>query len=240
MVRVLKDISIDIHPSEEFPRSEAPFDYDGVDVLADAILVGISSWLRQINPTEWPLQPWYFHLRQVVHLLRGCVQCLRGVYLVHNITLRPISAALLPKSFSRASSDSFEKDIPTIYREVELEVMVETSTKTMPPPVPEFGLYYSENVSGSKKTAAPPVPREKKNSFSDTKFIREWKIVVLGCMSSVPSKTRMLICSAFGGGKTQLIGTSDIFLTPFPNQVCHSTSQWFDLTPRTFHIQYLQ
>ncbi|KAF8185493.1 P-loop containing nucleoside triphosphate hydrolase protein [Mycena galopus ATCC 62051] len=172
MVRVLKDISIDILPSEEFPRSEVPFDYDGVDVLADAILVGISSWPRQINPTEWPVQPWHLHLREVVHLLRG-----------------PISAALLPKSFSRASSDAFEKHIPTIYREVELDVMVETSTKTMPPPIPRFGLYYSENVSGSEKKPAPPIPREK-NSFSDAQFIRELKIVVLG---------------SFGGGKTKLI-----------------------------------
>ncbi|KAJ7837306.1 hypothetical protein B0H13DRAFT_1912557 [Mycena leptocephala] len=139
MVRVLKDISIDIHPSEEFPRSEAPFDYDGVDVLADAILVGISSWLRQINPTEWPLQPWYFHLRQVVHLLRG-----------------PISAALLPKSFSRASSDSFEKDIPTIYREFELEVMVETSTKTMPPPVPDLVYTIRKMFPGRKKQLPRP------------------------------------------------------------------------------------
>ncbi|KAJ7908466.1 hypothetical protein B0H13DRAFT_2496770 [Mycena leptocephala] len=149
MVRVLKDISIDILPSEEFPRSEDPFDYDGVDVLADAIL-----------------------LREVVHLLRG-----------------PIAAALLPKSLSRASSDSFEKDIPTIYREVELDVMVETSTKTIPPPVPGFGLYSSENVAGSEKTAAPPVSREK-NSFEDAKLTREFKIVVLG---------------SCGGGKTQLI-----------------------------------
>ncbi|KAF8185488.1 P-loop containing nucleoside triphosphate hydrolase protein, partial [Mycena galopus ATCC 62051] len=188
MVRVLKAISIDILPSEEFPRSEVPFDYDGVDVLADAILVGISSWLRQMNPTEWPLQSWYLHFREGVHLLRG-----------------PISAALLPKSFSRASSDSFEKDIPTIYREVELDAMVETSTKTMPPPVPRFGLYYSENVSGSEKKAAPPIPRENKNLFTDAQFIPQFNIVVLGCMSSVPSKTRMLICSAFGGGKTQLI-----------------------------------
>jgi hypothetical protein len=73
MVRVLRDISIDILPSEEFPRSEAPFDYDGVDLLADAILVGISSWLRQINPTKWPLHPWYLYFREVVHLVRGCV-----------------------------------------------------------------------------------------------------------------------------------------------------------------------
>jgi hypothetical protein len=73
MVRVLRDISIDILPSEESPRSEAPFDYDGVDLLADALLVGISSWLREINPAEWALQPWYLHLREVVHLLRGCV-----------------------------------------------------------------------------------------------------------------------------------------------------------------------
>jgi hypothetical protein len=94
----------------------------------------------------------------------GTYQCLSAVYPLHNATLRPISAALLPKSFSRATSDSFENDIPTIYREVELDVMVETSTKTILPRVPRFGLYYSENVAESEKTAAPPGPGEKNNS----------------------------------------------------------------------------
>ncbi|KAJ7282239.1 hypothetical protein C8J57DRAFT_1218470 [Mycena rebaudengoi] len=165
MVLVLRDMSIDILPSEEFSRSEAPFDYDGVDLLADAILVGISSWLREINPTEWALQPWYLCLLEVVHLLRG-----------------PISAALLPKSFSRATSNSFEKDIPTIYREVELDVMVETSIKTIPPRVPGFGLYYSEHVAGSEKKAAPSVPQENNSgvSFEDAKRTRQFNIVVLG------------------------------------------------------------
>ena len=134
---------------------------------------------------------------------------------MHNITLRPISAALLPKSFSRATSDSFENDIPTIYREVELDVMVETSTKTILPRVPRFGLYYSENVAESEKTAAPPGPGGKNNSgvsFSDAKRTRQFNIVVLGCMSSVTSKTRILICSVGGTGKTALTGTSDLSL----------------------------
>ncbi|KAJ7282210.1 hypothetical protein C8J57DRAFT_1294846 [Mycena rebaudengoi] len=175
MVLVLRDMSIDILPSEEFPRSEAPFDYDGVDLLADAILVGISSWLREINPTEWALQPWYLCLREVVHLLRG-----------------PISAALLPKSFSRATSNSFEKDIPTIYREVELDIMVETSTKTIPPRIPGFGLHYSEHVAGSEKIAAPSVPREKNSgvSFEDAKRTRQFSIVVLG--SAGTGKTALI------------------------------------------------
>ncbi|KAJ7217426.1 ras family-domain-containing protein [Mycena rebaudengoi] len=163
MVLVLRDMSIDILPSEEFPRSEAPFDYDGVDLLADAILVGISSWLKKINPTEWALQSWYLCLVEVVHLLRG-----------------PTSAALLPKSFSRATSNSFEKDIPTIYREVELDVMVETSIKTIPPHVPGFGLYYSEHVAGSEKKAAPSVPQDNNSgvSFSDAKRTRQFNIVL--------------------------------------------------------------
>ncbi|KAJ7501547.1 P-loop containing nucleoside triphosphate hydrolase protein [Mycena galericulata] len=149
MVRVLKDISIDILPSEEFPRSEAPFDYEGVDLLAEAILVGISSWFTEINPTQWALQPWYVYLREVVYLLRG-----------------PISAALLPNSFSRATSNSFEKDIPTIYREVELDVRVETSTKTVPPPISGSGSYYSEPNSGM--------------SSEDAKHTRKFIIAVLG------------------------------------------------------------
>jgi hypothetical protein len=140
MVRIFRDISIDILPSEELPRSEAPFDYDGVDSLADAILVGISSWLRQMNPTKWPLQPWYLYFREGVRLLRGAYQCLSGFYPVHNITLRPIPAAFLPKSFSRATSDSLEEDIPTIYREVELDIMVELQPR--PSHIPFRDLVY--------------------------------------------------------------------------------------------------
>jgi hypothetical protein len=144
---------------------------------------------------------------------------------VHNITLRPISAALLPKSFSRATSDSFEEDIPTIYREVGLDVMVETSTKTIPHPAPGSGLYDSEHVGGSEKTAAPSVPREKENSgvsFEDAKPTRQFNIAVLGGMSSTPSKTRILICSAARAGKTALIGKSDLSLILLRNGLSFS------------------
>jgi hypothetical protein len=159
---------------------------------------------------------------------------------VHNITLRPISAALLPKSFSRATSDSFEEDIPTIYHEVELEVMVETSTKSIPHPVLGSGLYDSEHVGGSEKTAGPSVPREKENpgvSFEDAKRTRQFNIAVFGGMSSVPSKTRILICSAGGTGKTALIGKSDLSHILLRNGL--SFSFLMVSPPRTFHKRYL-
>jgi hypothetical protein len=152
----------------------------------------------------------------------GAYQCLSGVYPAHNITFRPISAALLPKSFSRATSNYFERDIPTIYREVELDVMVETSTKTIPPRVPGFGLYYSEHGAASEKTAAPSV-KNSGVSLENANRTRQFNIVVLGCMSSVPSNTRILICSGGGTGKTALTGTSELFSFYFV-MVCHPTS----------------
>jgi hypothetical protein len=145
---------------------------------------------------------------------------------VNNITLRPISAALLPKSFSRATSDSFEEDIPTIYHEVELDVMVETSTKTIPHPVPGSGLYDSEHVGGSEKTAAPSVPREKENSgvsFGDAKRTRQFNLAVLGGMSSVPSRLESSSVQRVQREKRHSLA-SLIFLSFYFVMVCHSPS----------------
>jgi hypothetical protein len=69
-LQVLEDISLDILPSEPSPTPESPFDYEGVDLLAETVLVGISSWFRTIDATDWALQPWYAVFRKVVHLLR--------------------------------------------------------------------------------------------------------------------------------------------------------------------------
>ncbi|KAJ7205418.1 P-loop containing nucleoside triphosphate hydrolase protein [Mycena pura] len=65
--------------------------------------------------------------------------------------------------------------------------MVETSTKTIPHPVPGSGLYYSEDVAGSEKAAAPSIPREKNSgvSFQDAKPTREFNIAVIGGPSGI-------------------------------------------------------
>ncbi|KAF8206012.1 P-loop containing nucleoside triphosphate hydrolase protein [Mycena galopus ATCC 62051] len=137
MVRVLEDIVLDTLPSEPSPTPELPFDYEGLDLLAETMLVGISSWFRVIDATDWALQSWYPVFRQAVHLLR-----------------RPLSAALLPNSFSRATSASLEKDIPTTYFMAEFDVLVETSTKLAATPV--AGLYYSEDIDQSGEKPRPP------------------------------------------------------------------------------------
>ncbi|KAJ7780850.1 hypothetical protein DFH07DRAFT_793457 [Mycena maculata] len=131
MVRILKDIAIDTLPSDESPKLEAPFDYEGIDILAEAILVGMSNWLREMDFMNRALQPWYAGFREAVQLLR-----------------RPLAAALLPNSFSLATSSSFEKDLPHICREVEFDVLVESSTNTTPADesrAPVAGLYYAEH-----------------------------------------------------------------------------------------------
>ncbi|KAF7351987.1 hypothetical protein MVEN_01160900 [Mycena venus] len=166
MVRILKDIGVDIFPSDESLRSESSFDYEGVDFLADTILVGMSNWFKKIDATNWVGQSWYASFREVVQILR-----------------RPLSAALLPNSFSRATSDSLEKYIPTIYREVEFDIMVETSTNVIPPAA--TGLYYSEYIDisdeefrsrGSVLPSPPPV----KDSAVSFKSMQVFKVVVLG------------------------------------------------------------
>ncbi|KAJ7824716.1 kinase-like domain-containing protein [Mycena olivaceomarginata] len=43
MVQVLKDIGVDVIPSAESMEPESPFDYEGVDLLADKVLAGIIS-----------------------------------------------------------------------------------------------------------------------------------------------------------------------------------------------------
>ncbi|KAF7365769.1 CAMK/CAMK-unique protein kinase [Mycena venus] len=60
MVWVLKDIGVDIHsPELVFPcDSETPFDYGGLDFLANAILVGISGFRKNLDPKNWLVQPW--------------------------------------------------------------------------------------------------------------------------------------------------------------------------------------
>jgi hypothetical protein len=68
MVHVLKDIGVDI-PSLGLIE-EGPVDYDGVDLLATALLGGLSSWFEKLDQKDWPNQRWYQSFTQVLQLLR--------------------------------------------------------------------------------------------------------------------------------------------------------------------------
>jgi hypothetical protein len=75
MVREFKDIGVGVLPCAE-PREADSLQvlaYEGVDILADTILVGICQWLGQIDRVHWVLQLWYPSFCELVELLRGCV-----------------------------------------------------------------------------------------------------------------------------------------------------------------------
>ncbi|KAF8152798.1 hypothetical protein K438DRAFT_1864220 [Mycena galopus ATCC 62051] len=119
LVRVLKDIRIDIPllgPIEEF---EARFDYEGLDILATKVLSGISSWFTKIEQADWSVQRWYESFTtKVLQLLRV-----------------PRAAELLPRSHDCASN-AFEDIMPTTLHNSELHVMVNsqnTASENQPP-----------------------------------------------------------------------------------------------------------
>jgi hypothetical protein len=73
MTRILKDLAIDTLPVGDFPQSECPLDYEGVDFLAETMLVGMSNWLKSIDQVNWRLEPWFAGFHALVNLLRWCV-----------------------------------------------------------------------------------------------------------------------------------------------------------------------
>jgi hypothetical protein len=70
MVRVLKDIGVDIPSLGPIEASEAPLDYDGMDLLATTLLNGLSNWFSKLDRGDWAVQPWYKSFTQVLWLLR--------------------------------------------------------------------------------------------------------------------------------------------------------------------------
>jgi hypothetical protein len=70
ITQVLKDIGVDILALGPANQSEPPFDYDGVDFLATTILTGLSSWLRELDLEDWPIQHWFDGFRGFLQLLR--------------------------------------------------------------------------------------------------------------------------------------------------------------------------
>jgi hypothetical protein len=78
MVRILKDIGADILTLEpiDIDESDPPFDYDGVDLLATAVLTGLLSWFSRLDEEHYALQLWYDEFRKFLHILRGQVPSL--------------------------------------------------------------------------------------------------------------------------------------------------------------------
>ncbi|KAJ7799410.1 hypothetical protein B0H14DRAFT_3787971 [Mycena olivaceomarginata] len=107
MVRVLKDIGVDIPSLGPIEAFEAPLDYDGVDFLGTTLLNGLSNWFGKLDRGDWAVQPWYESFAQVLWLLR-----------------EPRAAELLPFA-STSATTSFENILPTSYQDRVLNVMVD-------------------------------------------------------------------------------------------------------------------
>ncbi|KAF7370238.1 hypothetical protein MSAN_00654600 [Mycena sanguinolenta] len=107
LVKVFKDLGVDILALGPIEESELPFDYEGVDLLAINILTGVLCWFNKLNQNDWAKQPWYGSFKEVLQLLRS-----------------PRAGELLPHSSAHAIS-SFEGKLPTILEDAELELVVD-------------------------------------------------------------------------------------------------------------------
>ncbi|KAJ7482676.1 hypothetical protein FB451DRAFT_1129691 [Mycena latifolia] len=125
MVQVLKDIGVDILALGPLDESEAPFDYEGVDFLATAVLTGISSWFGRLEEANWSLQPWYDSFAGFLRLLR-----------------MPRATELLPHSSATATTSATLEDIlPTVNRDARLNVFIDGDNET------EHNQHRANNIS---------------------------------------------------------------------------------------------
>ncbi|KAJ6480855.1 hypothetical protein C8R45DRAFT_1100439 [Mycena sanguinolenta] len=107
LVKVLKDIGVDILALGPIEESERPFDYEGVDLLATNLLTGVLGWFNKPDPNDWTKQPWYKSFKEVLQLLR-----------------RPRASELLPNAFACATN-SFNEQLPIAFEDAELELVVD-------------------------------------------------------------------------------------------------------------------
>ncbi|KAJ7825519.1 hypothetical protein B0H13DRAFT_1918609 [Mycena leptocephala] len=148
MVRILKDIGADILTLGpiDIDESDPPFDYDGVDLLATAVLTGLLSWFRKLDKEHYA-QPWYDGFRKFLHILRGQVSCpnffsegrkegcitaevpIRNKQALPRGSIeeylgRPRSSDLLPHAYAFATSSTFENILRTVYQEAQVNIAV--------------------------------------------------------------------------------------------------------------------
>ncbi|KAF8160271.1 hypothetical protein K438DRAFT_1776618 [Mycena galopus ATCC 62051] len=94
---VLKDIGADISALGPLDGWDSPFDYEGVDFLAVALLTGFRRWFSECSRKDWPAQRWYQSFTEFLRILR-----------------RPRVPELLPRSATLATG-AFEDILPTVY-----------------------------------------------------------------------------------------------------------------------------
>ena len=70
LVKVFKDIGVDILALGPIDESELPFDYEGVDLLATNLLTGVLGWFNKLDQNDWAKQLWYESFKEVLQLLR--------------------------------------------------------------------------------------------------------------------------------------------------------------------------
>ncbi|KAJ6456052.1 hypothetical protein C8R45DRAFT_1111057 [Mycena sanguinolenta] len=107
LIKILKDIGVDILALGPIEESEPPFDYEGVDLLATNLLTGVLSWFNKLDQNDWAKQLWYESFKEVLQLLQ-----------------RPRASELLPHSFAYATN-SFKEQLPTAFKDAELELVVD-------------------------------------------------------------------------------------------------------------------
>ncbi|KAF7355863.1 hypothetical protein MVEN_00914900 [Mycena venus] len=114
LARILKDIGIDILALGYLDEEESPYDYEGVDLLATALLTGILDWFGKLDLEHWRTQPWHEAFYDLLQLLR-----------------RPRAVEMLPRS-SACAIGSFEDIFPTAYQDAELSLPVAGGTSKAP------------------------------------------------------------------------------------------------------------
>ncbi|KAJ6456057.1 hypothetical protein C8R45DRAFT_1186862 [Mycena sanguinolenta] len=107
LVKVLKDIGVDILALGPIEESERPFDYEGVDLLAINLLTGVLGRFNKLDRNDWAKQLWYESFKEVLQLLH-----------------RPRAGELLPNAFAYATN-SFNDQLPTAFEDAELELVVD-------------------------------------------------------------------------------------------------------------------
>ncbi|KAJ6523033.1 hypothetical protein B0H19DRAFT_1277114 [Mycena capillaripes] len=116
MVRVFKDIGVDVLTLGPLNESELPFDYEGVDFLSKTVLTGISNWLGQLDREQLSTQPWYDTFCQFLQLLR-----------------MPRATELLPESSTFATT-TLENILPAHYQNEKLHITVNSENETTEAP----------------------------------------------------------------------------------------------------------
>ncbi|KAJ7200059.1 kinase-like domain-containing protein [Mycena rebaudengoi] len=136
IIRTLQDLE----PAETGPP---PFDYEGVDVLANAILTRVSDRFEELDSTDWRVELWFPNFCQVVQLLR-----------------QPWCAERLPDSYNRAISEAFKTRIALILKKVQELHIVGVSEEDLPdldedPPHPDEDLPHPDDVERDRQHEGP-------------------------------------------------------------------------------------